>query len=229
VIREGQGGFPLVRSKLGQTLQQNVRENSSLYLFIIVLFIMGVGFGAVVVNSLGLTQKQELFMYVSQFFHELKNDNITDPLRSFQSSLGHYLKYVGFMWILGLSIIGLPLILVMVFLKGVVVGFTVGFLVNQLQWKGLYFAVVSVLPQNLLVIPAVIIVATAGVSFSLHLVQSRFLKRGGALYPRFLVYSALILIMGGVMTAAAAFEAFISPALMKHASMTLLKFIIIII
>lgn len=219
----------MVRSKLGQTLQQNVRENSSLYLFTIVLFIMGVGFGAVVVNSLGLTQKQELFMYVSQFFHELKSDNITDPLRSFQNSLGHYLKYVGFMWILGLSIIGLPLILLMVFLKGVVVGFTVGFLVNQLQWKGLYFAIVSVLPQNLLVIPAIIIVATAGISFSLHLVQSRFLKRGGALYPRFLVYSALILIMGGIVTVAAALEAFISPALMKHASATLLKFIIIII
>ncbi|QYY43755.1 stage II sporulation protein M [Aneurinibacillus thermoaerophilus] len=219
----------MVRSKIGQTLQQNVRENSSLYLFTIVLFIMGVGFGAVVVNSLGMTQKQELFMYVSQFFHELTNDDITDPLRSFQSSLGHYLKYIGFMWILGLSIIGLPLILIMVFLKGVVVGFTVGFLVNQLQWKGLYFAAVSVLPQNLLVIPAMIIVATAGISFSLHLIQSRFMKKGGALYPRFFVYSALILIMGVVMTVAAGFEAFVSPSLMKHASAMLLKFIIIII
>ncbi|WP_047151953.1 stage II sporulation protein M [Aneurinibacillus tyrosinisolvens] len=219
----------MVRSKLGQTLQQNIRENSSLYLFTIVLFIMGVGFGAIVVNSLGLTQKQELFMYVSQFFHELKSDNITDPVRGFQSSLGHYLKYVGLMWILGLSIIGLPLILIMVFLKGVVVGFTVGFLVNQLKWQGLYFAAVSVLPQNLLVIPAIIIVATAGVSFSLRLVQSRFKKRGGPIYPQFLAYSSLILIMGAIMAIAAAFEAFVSPSLMKHASATLLNFIIIII
>lgn len=223
----------MARGKWGQTLQknmqQNMREHSSLYLFTTVLFVMGLGFGAVVVNSLGLTQKQELYMYVSQFFHELKTDNIAEPVRSFQNSLGHYLKYLGFMWLLGLSVIGLPLILLMVFLKGVVIGFTVGFLVNQLHWQGLYFAFVSVLPQNLLVIPAVIIVATAGVSFSMQLIQSRFMKRGGVIYPKFLMYSMLILVMGGVMTIASAFEAFISPALMKHASAALMKFIIIVI
>ncbi|WP_051331150.1 stage II sporulation protein M [Aneurinibacillus terranovensis] len=216
-----------MKRKLGQTLQQDVRNNFSLYLFTIVLFVMGVGFGAVIVNSIGLTQKQQLFMYVSQFFHELSRDNIADPSRAFQSSLGHYLKYIGFMWILGLSIIGLPLILVMVFLKGVVVGFTVGFLVNQLSWHGLYFAIVSVLPQNLLIVPSIILIATAGISFSLQLIQSRF-KHGRAIYPQFLLYSSLMVAMAIVSVLAAGFEAFISPSLMKHAS-ALLSLIIILI
>ncbi|WCK55959.1 stage II sporulation protein M [Aneurinibacillus sp. Ricciae_BoGa-3] len=205
-----------MRRKWGQTLHKNIRENASLYLFTVILFVMGVGFGAVIVNSIALTQKQELFIYISQFFHEVSRDNISDASQAFMSSLGHYLKYVGFMWLLGLSIIGLPLILVMVFLKGVVVGFTIGFLVSQLQWTGMYFALVSVLPQNLLVVPSVILVATAGVSFSLKLIQSRF-KHGRPIYQQFLTYSLLMLIMMVVMTAAAGFEAFVSPTFMKHA------------
>lgn len=206
----------MVRSRVGQTLQKKIKENSSLYLFTIVLFMMGVGFGAVVVNSLGLTQKQELFMYMNQFFQELKGNNIAEPALTFQNSLGNYFKYIGFMWILGLSIIGLPIILVMVFLKGVVVGFSVGFLVDQMQWKGFSFALVSILPQNLIVVPAIIIIATSALSYSLGMIQARFKKQGGPIYHQFITYSLLILLMLGVTVVAAAIEAYVSPGLMKQ-------------
>ncbi|MFP3381015.1 stage II sporulation protein M, partial [Bacillus sp. SIMBA_069] len=86
----------------------------------------------------------------------------------FQESFGFYAKTVAIMWVLGLSIIGLPMILLMLFLKGVVVGFTVGFLVNQLQWQGVTFAMMGILPQNLLVVPALFIVGVSGISFSLR-------------------------------------------------------------
>ena len=45
----------------------------------------------------------------------------------FRESYFSQLKYIGFIWILGISIIGLPLIFILLFAKGVVVGFTVGF------------------------------------------------------------------------------------------------------
>lgn len=208
----------MVRNRVGQTLQQKFKEKSSLYLFTIVLFMMGVGFGAVVVNSLGLTQKQELFMYINQFFQEVKGNNIAEPALAFQNSLGNYLKYIGFMWILGLSIIGIPVILIMVFLKGVMVGFTIGFLVDQMQWKGFSFALVSVMPQNLIVVPAMIIIATTALSFSLNMIQNRFKKHqvGVSVYSHLLSYSFLILVMLGAMVIAAGIEAYVSPNLMKQ-------------
>jgi len=49
----------------------HVREHSSIYLFVIVLFLMGVIFGAVVVNSLSFTQKEDLYYYLSQFFGQV--------------------------------------------------------------------------------------------------------------------------------------------------------------
>ena len=43
-------------------------EHSSIYLFVIVLFLMGVIFGAVVVNSLSFTQKEDLYYYLITIF-----------------------------------------------------------------------------------------------------------------------------------------------------------------
>lgn len=204
------------QSKFGQTMQLHLKENLSLYLFIIVLFTMGVSFGAVIVNSLSLTQKQELSGYLGQFFQVMNEGVESNARMAFQHALGDHLKYIGFMWILGLSIIGLPVILVMVFLKGLVIGFTVGFLVNQWSWNGMILAGLSVLPQNLIAIPAIIIVGTAGISFSLRLIRSRFLRRGEPIYHHFLRYSLLIVFMGALLTVCSMFEAYVSPQLMKQ-------------
>ncbi|HJV45904.1 MAG TPA: stage II sporulation protein M [Bacillota bacterium] len=204
------------RQKLGQTIQAHVKENFSLYLFTLVLFTMGVSFGAIVVGSLEMNQKQDLMNYLGQFFHEFKQGMDVNPRSAFQQSFIQYLKFIGIMWILGMSIVGLPIILIMVFLKGLVVGFTVGFLIQQWHWNGLLAAGLTVLPQNLVVIPAVIIVGTAGISFSLRMIRSRFQRIGEPILHHFIRYSILVMLMGGILCSAALFVSFISPILMKQ-------------
>lgn len=192
------------------------REHSSIYLFVIVLFLMGVIFGAVVVNSLSFTQKEDLFYYLSQFFGHLSDEKIAGKNDLFMQSFFHNIKFIGLMWILGISIIGLPVILILLFMKGMVVGFTVGFLVNQMGWDGFLLSFVSVLPQNLIIIPIFIVSATLAVSFSLKMISRQFMKRVGQpfipLLGRYLFAFAFAVIF---LCAAAGAEAFISPVLMK--------------
>src|SRR6478672_422433 len=95
----------------------HVREHSSIYLFVIVLFLMGVIFGAVVVNSLSFTQKQDLFYYLSQFFGQVANEKIATSNDLFKQSFFHNSKFIGLMGLLGISVIGLPLILIFLFMK----------------------------------------------------------------------------------------------------------------
>ena len=52
------------------------REHSSIFLFIVILFLMGVIFGAIVVNSMSITQKEDLFYYLSQFFGQISNGKV---------------------------------------------------------------------------------------------------------------------------------------------------------
>src|SRR5690606_17288878 len=92
-------------------IEEHFREHSSIYLFITVLFMMGIIFGAIIVNSLNFSQKQDLFYYLSRFFGEVSGGTQAEAGEMFKQSYLHNLKYVGLIWILGISIIGLPIIL----------------------------------------------------------------------------------------------------------------------
>ncbi|MFY0542969.1 stage II sporulation protein M [Brevibacillus sp. H7] len=205
-----------MRTRFGQTFHTYLREHQSLFLFTIVLFTMGIVFGAVIVNSLALSQKQELLVFLQYFFNNMDQYGIPEPSIHFQQAFGHYVKTVGIMWILGLSIIGLPMILLLLFLKGVVVGFTVGFLVNQLQWQGVTFSLMGVLPQNMLVVPALLIVGVSGIAFSLRLIKTRLMTKRDVIIPHFMSYTVLVMMMLAVLTVAAMFETFVSPKLMQY-------------
>ncbi|MFT4413259.1 stage II sporulation protein M [Fredinandcohnia humi] len=198
-------------------IANHLREHSSIYLFISVLFLMGVIFGAIVVNSLNFSQKEDLFYYLNRFFGEVSEGKYANATEMFKQSYFHNLKYVGLMWVLGISIIGLPIILILLFLKGVVVGFTVGFLVNQMDWSGFLLSFVSVLPQNLIIIPTFIIVGTVAVSFSLKMIRQQFMKRMNEPVLHLLTrYSILMAVVSIVLLTASAVEAFASPVLMKE-------------
>ncbi|UII54715.1 stage II sporulation protein M [Cytobacillus spongiae] len=192
------------------------REHSSIYLFVVVLFLMGVIFGAVVVNSLSFTQKEDLFYYLSQFFGHVADGKNIASKDLFYQSFYHNSKFIGLMWILGISIIGLPVILILLFMKGMVVGFTVGFLVNQMRWDGFMLSFVSILPQNLIIIPVFIIATTLAVSFSLKMIRRQFMKKlGGPIMPLFSRYLLSFIVMIVFIAIAAIIESSLTPPLMK--------------
>jgi len=196
-----------------------IRQHFTLYIFTIVLFIMGIIYGSFLIQSLSPSQKQEMIGYISQFFHGLNNngDTIVSGNIALKQVVFENLKYLVLIWFLGLSIIGMPLIFILIFMKGFVIGFTVSFLISQMQWRGFVFSVVSILPQNLLIVPVFIIASVAGIAFSLSLVISRVRKNGCSQFTHqpVLSYVFLMFIMGSILLVASAFETYVSPYLMK--------------
>ncbi len=203
------------KSLWSQTIHTHVENLKSLYVFVTVLFVVGVIFGGIVVEVLDIKLKEGLLNYLGHFFQGLKQDEIADPEVTFQHALGGHMKITGIMWILGISVIGIPILLISIFLKGLVIGFTVSFFVSQLSWSGLWFSFVSVVPHNLLVIPAYIIIAVSGIHFSIYLVKNRLIKHRGAIYPQFISYCLLVMCMAVFLLIAAGIEAYLSPIWMK--------------
>ncbi|MBP1155168.1 MULTISPECIES: stage II sporulation protein M [unclassified Paenibacillus] len=199
-----------------RTLEQYMKEHLSLYIFVGVIFVSGVVFGAVMVNALSLEQNQEITRYLGSFFSSVNQGGLEGEVAgSMKESFAMHIKWVLIIWILGLSVIGLPLILILDFLKGVLIGFTVGYMVGALSWKGLLFALVSVVPQNLVVIPLLIICSVSAMSFSIHLVKNRFISRKDPLYEPFMRLSGTILASAVLLFGVALFEAHVSPVMMK--------------
>ncbi|WP_066371671.1 stage II sporulation protein M [Neobacillus fumarioli] len=193
-----------------------IREYSSIFLFVVVLFLMGVIFGAIVVNSMGYSQKEDLYYYLSQFFGQVSEGKIADHNDLFMQSLLHNSKFIGLIWVLGISVVGLPVILILLFVKGMVVGFTVGFLVSQMGWKGFALAAASILPQNLINIPIFIVMAGLSVIFSLRMIKKQFVKKyAEPIMPFFKGYILALIAAVIFISLASGIEAYLSPSLMK--------------
>lgn len=192
-----------------------MKEHLPLYVFISVLFVMGVIFGALMVNALSPGQKEEMARHMNSFIQLVNQGGELGGQATLWESFSLHVKWVALIWLLGLSVVGLPLVFVLDFLKGVLVGFSVGYLVGQLSWKGMLFAFVSIAPQNLVVIPALIMCSVGACAFSIYIVKNRFMQKRGALYPVFARYTATALGMTALLFGVALFEAYLSPALMQ--------------
>ncbi len=205
-----------MKQELKAHIRSHLRENLSLYTFTMVLIFIGIFFGAIIVNSLSIDQKNDLYLYLSRFFSQLSNEPMMSSSDLFQQSFMHYLKYIGLIWILGVSVIGLPIILILLFLKGVVIGFTVGFLVSQMGFKGFFLAFVSVLPQNLILLPTFLMIGVAAISFSLKMVRMHLTKsKSEPFVPLLARYSITMLVIIVLILFSSSVEAYISPFLMK--------------
>lgn len=204
-----------MQHKLGQVMNQHLEEHSSLYLFTAILFVMGIIFGTLTVQSLGYNQQEDLFYYLQTFLGEVKNGHFLDSSLALMQNFIQHLKYIGFIWLLGLSIIGLPVILIMLFLKGVFIGFTVGFFIHKLGWTGFLISLVSVVPQNLVLVPVVLLISVLSISFSLKLIAHLLANQRARKRPSFLKYSTVMVTLSLILFAVALFETYLSPVMMK--------------
>jgi stage II sporulation protein M len=202
-------------SNLSRDMRSYIKEHMPLYVYVAVLFITGVIFGVVIVQALTLEQKQELSRHLGNFFQMVDLGLEWDKQHSFLQSFLLNLKWLALISLLGLSVIGLPFILFMDFLKGVLIGFTVGFMVGEYAWKGMLFALTSVVPQNLILIPTLIICSVTSIAFGLHLLKNRFLRQHLNIPISFAKFIATTFSLSILLLVVSLYEALLSPMLMQ--------------
>ena len=165
---------------------------------------------------MNFVQKQDLFFSLEQFFNFTIYEQGVEHYTLLRESFFFHIKYLGLISILGLSIIGLPVIWGLIFIKGLVIGFSVGFIVSQLGSDGLLFAAFTVVPHNLLVIPVYIFSGALTMIFSLLLFKKIFSTRNThSLKQPFFNYALLFSLLIPLSLGAAAIESFISMNLME--------------
>lgn len=201
-----------------------LRANLVSYFFMTLIFIIGIVVGALAVKTLPDEQKTELIGYLRIFFSGLTNGQniIADTPILLSTVLFNNAKTILIMWLLGFTIIGIPIVLFILFTRGFIIGFTVGFLVNEYIMKGLLFALVSVLPHNFFAVPAILITGVSATTFSLGLLKRKKRTKAALLYDSF-EYSLICFFMLVLMLLAGLIEVYISPVFMKLVAGLLIK------
>ncbi|BAC13806.1 stage II sporulation protein M [Oceanobacillus iheyensis] len=192
------------------------KHHATIYIFTTILFLTGIVFGAVIVNSMDVVQKQDLFFYLERFFIQTTEEGSTlNNNDILWQSFFYHIKYLGLMFIFALSVIGLPIVWILIFIKGMVVGFSVGFMVNWLGMDGLILSAISIAPQNIVIIPIYIIAGSICMIFSLGLLSKLVAKRNNtSLSQPFIKLTTSFVILIVCTGLAAILEAYISNTMM---------------
>ncbi|KQO17468.1 stage II sporulation protein M [Paenibacillus sp. Leaf72] len=190
----------------------------TLYVFVGVLFVVGVIFGGLMVNALTFEQQQDLASDMSQYVQLMHGGAVADSAATFWERVFFHGKWLLVLWFLGITVVGIPLVLAMDFLKGVLVGFALGTLITQYSWKGVLFSLVSIAPPNLIIVPAILMASASALSFSLYVVKNRLMRQNGTLAPQMLSFTTTAMLMLMVLIGAALLEAYVSPLLMSWAA-----------
>lgn len=165
-------------------LGEHIRQYWVIYLTLSSVYFVGVAFGAIGVSALGVSETSQLGKFLDTL---LKSQPKTlDPVFLEQLARDMFIMMAG-IWILGLTIIGAPLIYLIVFTRGFILGFTVSFIIGVKGTPGLALILTTILVPTLLAIPLLLLGAGLATIFSFLLLRGK--ARGESLRREFLYYT----------------------------------------
>lgn len=206
-------------SQFEEGLGRYFRRSAGVYAAVTILFMVGVIAGSLAVNALTTAQQTELVDYFEVFLRGLtRTADSVPPEEVTTGALQSYLKTTGLIWVLGATVFGIPFTGFLLASKGFAVGFAASFLVRELGARGIAFSMVAVLPQNLLAIPALLVVGASSISFAVAARAARRKSRQFSWGREFLGYSLVVFLMALLLMAASLVEGYVSPALMRFVS-----------
>lgn len=182
------------------------------YLLITICFLAGAVLGGYKASSLDATMRSHLTGLINGYLQSGMQGALTGKEIIWGAFYTQSTTML-LIWFLGLTVIGLPLILGVVFIRGMSLGFTLAFLEHNQNSAGIWIALVSVLPQNLVYIPLLIIWSVIALNFSVFIVKSRS-SSGLSLGRGLLGYTVMMMVFILLTLAGSLIEAYLAPWLL---------------
>jgi stage II sporulation protein M len=184
------------------------KERFFLVALVFILFVMGIVFGVLGAGVLEPAQKADLLNYLDQGLH---GGVLLQDHRYVRQVIVAHIQTIFFLFFMGISVIGLPLALLLIFTRGFVLGFSSGFLLQSMGVKGAVLSLVGILPHNLLVVPGLLLMVVAMIDCATALTKMRLTKNRVALGEE-LVHCALVtLVVLIMMTVGGLIQGYVTP------------------
>ena len=202
-------------NRITLALSKHVQDNFWLYIISLFCICTGIVIGIYSVKYMGSFERSDLVSYLNNFSSTLKDGSINYQL-IFIQTLKNNLPLILILWFLGLTMIGLPAILLLDLFKGFTLGFTMSFIISQLGTKGMWLSLIGIFPQNLIYIPAVVISSVIAMEFSITILKDRSEKKWTSnIWVRITSYSFMFILISSFMFLGFFMESYLSPNIVK--------------
>ena len=159
--------------RLAQNVVGHIRENLLMCIVILFFFVAGIISGSYTIAKLSEEQLIKLSYFLSSFFALIK-DQTPDILNVLLQSLANNFKLIASVAFCGLTVFFLPVMLILIGIKGFMIGFTVSALVMQFGFAGILVSLICILPPNIVIVFAYL---RLGVDSSLNGIMNHRRKR----------------------------------------------------
>lgn len=189
-------------------------KSKRLYLFLLLIFIIGVTFGSIFITILDEPDKNTILNQIATFFNEIKTNDI-DYLNVLRNSLTSNLLFILFIWLLGISIIGIPIIIIMIFFKGFMIGFSIVAIIAKYKLIGVLGSLTYIFPHIILSVIVILVISYYALRLSFSLCRAVIEKKAINFSEIVNRYLLVMVISTIIMVIASLIETFISPYIIK--------------
>ena len=143
--------------KLLNTIKEHVINNAKEYIIVSLIFIIGIFLGVMFINNIQEGQKTEITSYMNNFIEKLKETPNLDNIELLKVSIWQNVIFALLLWFFGTTVIGIPIVFGLILYRGFCLGYTISVCITIMGLsKGILFTLISLLLQNIILIPALL-------------------------------------------------------------------------
>ena len=143
-----------------------LKKYQNVYLYIAILVGCGLCMGIILSNYIDVNDIQNLSAYLTTI------DSNVNKYDYFISQFFLGILFILFVFLLGTSIAGIPIISFVVFTKGLQIGFSCALFVATYQMKGIVGILLTLLPQVVFDLLATFLISASAIQLSMYIVYS---------------------------------------------------------
>ncbi len=201
------------RNLISKAIIGHISNNITEYMVMIIIFIIGIILGTMYINKTDLSQKEEISAYVNDFVEDIQNGSNIDSNKLLRTSIYNNLLITILLWVSGLTVIGMPIVYLIVSIKGFCVGYTISSVIATLGiTQGLKFILSTMLLQNIILIPSILVLAVSGIKLYKAIMKDR---RRENIKVEIIRYTIIAIFIGIINIIASIVETYVSASIFK--------------
>lgn len=204
------------RQKRKETIKnvvvEYINENSKTYLAVTIIFFIGIVLGIIFVNNTNQNKQGEISSYINNFISSIKNSSQISNTELFKEYSKNDLYTTTLLWFLGSTVIGAPLIYLVIAYKGYSIGYTISSIIATVgTGKGILFIIITMLLKYIIYIPCLLSLAVSGIKLYKLIIEDR---RRENIKVQIIKHTLFCLMMFGLMIISSLIGTYVSTSLL---------------
>ena len=197
------------------SIKSIIFPSKKINIFVISILFLGLISGAVFGNIISVNDKTLVIDKIKLFISNINSDSI-NGIEVFKNGISVNMLYLGIIWVMGMTFVGVVLNVVILFIKSFILGFSLASFIMVYSYKGLILSLIYLLFGQILNILVIVMVTIYGIMFSSKLNLIIFNNKQDNNILKFFRNYVFILIIAIIVSIISSIsEAFLLPAIIK--------------